>query len=585
VTFDPRNFLPSQSDWYSPLPEYDGWGKAEFSAPRGTLEGPVEVRFDELGEATVRMRPDANTLQSERELRFGMDEFLSGAEPKKVDENWVLSRNLAQQNPCTRLELRTSEGVFSTEDVSGYGANVIYGGSEDGVQSLEFDVFVSRFEAEGAGDPEYWVLPLTNFVPEWRRRRTDFDRHPLRIFPTPEVPDEITRVTQGPGEEEAARKAILALNAANSKNYLIGFEFDGTPGFVERLPDYESRHDDLIAGRERILPTAVMVGEVGLNSAGTLSDLERWIHPQDLLMLLTLANGTEVGASWIELRDDQGRLVRRFHRQLRQARYSRGYRLVGDLPLGDSEGRATGIGRLISRAVPHLEAFDEMPLRSSILHLVRSKHRDQSLDESLAHLCRGLDGLCEHFGVAKQNLAEGLDASQREAVKQALAEAFKKIREVEDAATTAGDHRASAALGTIGGRVANAANVERKFGLALADLLHRFGLPDAGIVDEHLKSNSWPDGREHWVDIVSHYRTDVIHYGHLRLGPEGEGWRDVWTVINHLHDVMARILLQTLGYDGGYQPVVVTGPSIPYEVDWVKPDTPARALGYGVSAI
>lgn len=93
------------------------------------------------------------------------------------------------------------------------------------------------------------------------------------------------------------------------------------------------------------------------------------------------------------------------------------------------------------------------------------------------------------------------------------------------------------------------------------------------------------DGREHWVDIVSHYSTEVIHYGHLRLGPEGEGWRDVWTVINHLHDVMARILLQTLGYDGGYQPTIVTGLSIPHEVDWVKTDTLASALGYGASAI
>jgi hypothetical protein len=514
-----------------------------------------------------------------------MDEFLSGAEPKKVGDSWVLSRNPAQQNPCTRLEVRTSEGVFSTEDVSVYGANVIYGGSEDGVQSLEFDIFVSRFDGEGAGDPKYWVLPVTNFVPEWRYRRTDFDRHPLRIFPTPEVPDEITRIAQGSDEEEPASRAFLALLTANSKNYLIGFEFDGAAGFVEQLPDYESRQDDLIAGRERILPTAVMVGEIGLNRAGTLSDLERWMHPQDLLMLLTLANGTEVGASWIELRDDQGRLVRRFHRQLRQARFSRGHRLVEDLPLGDGKGRATGIGHLISRAVPHLEALHQMPLRSSILHLVRSKHRDQSLDESLAYLCRGLDGLCEHFGVAKQNLAEGLDASQREAVKQALAEAFKKIREIEDAATTAGDHTASATLGTIGGRVTNAANAERKFGLALADLLQRFGLPDATVVDEYLKSNPRPDGREHWVDIASHYRTDVIHYGHLHLGPEGEGWRDVWTIINHLHDVMARILLQTLGYDGGYQPAVVTGPSIPYEVDWVKPNTSARALGYGASAI
>src|SRR3954447_25662179 len=184
MTFDPRDFLPSQSDWFSATPEYGGWGKAEFSTPEGSVEGSVEVRFDELGKATARMRPDPNTLRSERELRFGMDEFLCGAEPRKADGQWVLLRNLGQQNPCTRLEVRTSEGVFSTEDVAGYGANVIYGGSEDEVQSLAFEVFMSRFDAEGADDPAYWVLPLTNFVSEWRLRRTDLDHHPLRIFPT-----------------------------------------------------------------------------------------------------------------------------------------------------------------------------------------------------------------------------------------------------------------------------------------------------------------------------------------------------------------------------------------------------------------
>ena len=71
----------------------------------------------------------------------------------------------------------------------------------------------------------------------------------------------------------------------------------------------------------------------------------------------------------------------------------------------------------------------------------------------------------------------------------------------------------------------------------------------------------------------------------MRLGSEGEGWGDVSTVINHLHDVMARLLSQTLGYDGGYQPTIITRFSIPQEVDWVKTDTPASALGYGASAI
>lgn len=51
-------------------------------------------------------------------------------------------------------------------------------------------------------------------------------------------------------------------------------------------------------------------------------------------------------------------------------------------------------------------------------------------------------------------------------------------------------------------------------------------------------------------------------------------------MINHLHDVTGRIVLRILEYDGGYQPTVIPYRSVPFELDWVKLDTPAGALGY-----
>ena len=47
-------------------------------------------------------------------------------------------------------------------------------------------------------------------------------------------------------------------------------------------------------------------------------------------------------------------------------------------------------------------------------------------------------------------------------------------------------------LRSIEGRVQNAANTERKFGLALADLLDRFGMPDAMGLDAHYKTRPVP---------------------------------------------------------------------------------------------
>lgn len=580
MTFNPNDFLPSPSGWFSTTIEYDGWGRAEFTDPQGSVEGPTRVSFDELGNASIEMRPDLRTLQADRPLRFGLIELLSGAKPQEDQGSASLVRTPSSWNPCTGLEVETPQGRFSSRDVSYHGHNEVWGVNEEVVQRITFDVFISRFDSDKYKESTYWVLPLTNFVAKLRPAPAEFGQHPLRIFPTPTVPDELTYIPSGPGEEEATMRAYMALQAAHSRHRLIVYEFNGAPGFIEKLPDYKDREEELLAGKERTQTTAVMVGEVGPNPAGTLDEVEPWLRSHDLLMLLTLATGTEVGATWIELRDEDGRLVRRFHRQLREARFSRGHRVIEELPLRDGEGRATGTGRLITRAASESKELGQSALRTAILHLVRSKYWDQSLDESLAHLCRGLDGLCEHYGFARQNLMEGLNANQKEAVKKVRAEAFKKIRGINEAAASAGDHAASAALTTIEGNVSNVANIERNFGLALTDLLEYFGMLDANILDRDYGANPRTDGKKHWAHVLARYRTDVIHHGYLRLGASGEGWREAWAVINHLHDIMARIILQALEYDGGYQPTMVPGPAVPFDLDWVKQDTMAGALGY-----
>jgi hypothetical protein len=36
------------------------------------------------------------------------------------------------------------------------------------------------------------------------------------------------------------------------------------------------------------------------------------------------------------------------------------------------------------------------------------------------------------------------------------------------------------------------------------------------------------------VDVVTDYRTDVIHYGYPDLGASGYDWREVWVLTNFL---------------------------------------------------
>jgi hypothetical protein len=136
----------------------------------------------------------------------------------------------------------------------------------EGVETITFDVLWSEFHAANGGEPKYWVLPLTNFVSDSRWYAPDeLDRHPLRIFPTPHIPDEITHTPVEGVTEEAETRALLALTTANSKNRIIAFEFGGAYGFVERLPEYEEHRDSLLAEERQTRLTAVMVGEIGSN--------------------------------------------------------------------------------------------------------------------------------------------------------------------------------------------------------------------------------------------------------------------------------------------------------------------------------
>ena len=528
----------------------------------------------------IQLSIHPSTLRSERELRFGLEEFLSGQQPTLVDDHYVLSMTFESRNPCTKLEVDTPLGLFCTQEVSSFSTSGVYGDLLDGVETITFEVLWSEFHAADAQDPKYWVLPLTNFVSDFRwYAPEELNRHPLRIFPTPHVPEEITHIPTEEVTEEAEMRAFLALMSANSKNRIIAFEFGDAYGLVERLPEYEERRDSLLAEERQTRLTAVMVGEIGSNPSSEFAELESWMRPFDLLALLTLATGTEVGAPWIELRDGKGDIVRRFHRRLREPRFRRGYRVLDELPIKGEPERPTATGRLITRATSRSDDFGESFLRVAITNLVRSRYNGQTLEESIVYLARALDGLCEHYGLARQNLLARLDAEQQKLVKEALGAAAKKIRELRGEATDASNHNAAATLTTIEGRIPNVAITERKFGLAVTDLLELFGMSDAHAMDEHYKAHPRADGSAHWSDVISNYRGRVIHNGYLDLAG-GTEWRDVWSVINHMHDVTARVILRILEYDGGYQPTVVPYRSIPFELDWVKPDTLAGALGY-----
>jgi hypothetical protein len=103
------------------------------------------------------------------------------------------------------------------------------------------------------------------------------------------VPDEITQVPVAhENREQLRRRAILSLDAAHSKNWLIVFGFGEGTGFIERLPDYADLESALLEEREQRKTTAVMVGPTCGEPVGSFEEMREWFG-FDVLSLLTLA--------------------------------------------------------------------------------------------------------------------------------------------------------------------------------------------------------------------------------------------------------------------------------------------------------
>lgn len=521
MSFDFDSVRPKPSNWFSPNFEYEGQGRVEFSDPISIAEGSVKIRFDEFGHQSIKM------------IIKDIDVEISSIES------------------CARLVVSTSNGTFSSNDFfltsHNYEANV------------SFYSNIAQFDVRSLDSAKYWVLPLSNFLSSFRANKIpDLDRHPLRIYPTPIIPEELY-------ERDKSHAALIA----NNENDLISFRYNGGIGFIEKLNDYDERKKRLLDGNERNIITAVMIGEIGTKSANNFADLEKWF-PFNFLDLLGLATGSEVGAPWIELRDSRSKLVRRIHASLGHPCFSRGHRSIDEV-------RHRGTGYLLTQSGASLHQRDSY-LNPIIKHLIRGGLDNTSLDDRMGHLFRAFEILFDIYYLSTQYLTQSLNDDQIAIIEQELNSTAQKIR--SEAKITSNSVQ-KANLTKIADRVINAKNTERDFGLAFIDLLKKFSLPDADIVNIHHQTDPRSDEYE-WHQVLSHYRGIVIHEGYFNLKDNKYDRYDLVRIWKHLHDILIRIVLKMLCYDGTYQrSVLIPGDwAASWAVDWVKPDTPASELGY-----
>jgi hypothetical protein len=119
--------------------------------------------------------------------------------------------------------------------------------------------------------------------------------------------------------------------------------------------------------------------------------------------------------------------------------------------------------------------------------------------------------------------------------------------------------------------------VDRDFGLSVLALLERFDLNDASVMDAYYRVNPRADGRC-WHQLLSQYRVLSQHGGEFRFRECEHSPIEVYRLSNHLADIIARIILKQLGYDGEYQRATATWRDS-HSLDWVTPFYSRRRVG------
>lgn len=549
-------FLPKPRDWFTPEIEHHGWGTAEFVDPAGVVEGPVYIRAD--GRGSPRIEMSVSEFSPRENLPLGLLQFLALRVTETEGAQTTLRFRPDGFNQCTRLTVETADGTFdSTQCSLAHVQGRLFCPSDHPVV-LTFHATRAHFDAKEGGQPRYWVLPLQNFLSHFVQHDPKLDQHPLRIFPTPEVPENLPEPL-----------AMRARAIANAKNRMIVFEFGDEPAFIEALHDYDQRRERLLSRQEPTTITAVMVGAVGNNSTDSDS-IQEWL-PLDLLPILGLVSGSEVSAPWAEIRDAQGTLVRRVHIHLGAPVFSQGKGAIDE-----ALHRATGALLTLAQRSPW---YGTSRLQVTLKHIVRGSSYTLTVEDRLSHFFRALDGLSQELVTTKpESLTDRLSAQHKARVRKALRGAGEQIEAFAKEAERSGAVEEARTLRHIAHRVRSAPNVDVGFGTKLEELLQHFGLPDATIMEQHYKQSKRTDGRT-WLSALSTHRGMIMHQGFIDFRTSEADPEEVWVIANHLQDILIRIVLKMIGYDGTYQPAVSVD-QVAAPLDWLTPDLPATQLGY-----
>ena len=177
---------PTRNEWFESNAVYAGHGVAEFAHPVGRIEGPSKVSFDERGRCTAELTVENAAPEIKNAFEFMA--FMEGVElPQPTPGESAVLQSRGRQNRCTAFTVTTAEGIFTARH------NIFYSYSLGDKAVLKLHLSVGQFDSRCHGEPRFWVMPLSNFISDFAQRHEQLDRHPLRIYPTPVIPSDLTQ--------------------------------------------------------------------------------------------------------------------------------------------------------------------------------------------------------------------------------------------------------------------------------------------------------------------------------------------------------------------------------------------------------
>lgn len=498
---------------------WTGTGTVRFASPDGELRGPGSVKLSGDGDVSIEM--DVQEFEMPKEFGGFLMPFIDGHKPVRRHDRTTFEETPGEHE-IRELRIEVPTGTFTA-------SRALVSSAQYSSQALlSFKANDLAFAPSRGGSSAYWILPIKSNLSEYSRDSCYLD-HPMAL-----------------------------------EGKVIPFMVEGKLCGLHVITSPLQGESKLTAYG------AVAFGDV-LGPCNNIDELHKWF-PWELSTALRFATGSSIQAPWIETRSACGDLIRRFH-----SRFGGHTRENGSPAFSWVDGATpnSGIGGFLQRffALP----ADHRNRLIAPMNLIQSgSPGNATIEETIGDLVQALDALCEVAEVARQNLLTTLSPNTANAVMRITRNANKEMKKLRSVNKQQGNANELAVLNRIDGRLANVATDERDFGLAVTELLRKYGLRDADVMNAYY--STLPTLEVTWEGLLSAVRGAILHSGGFRTLSRVE-LREWFSFNRHVHDICKRVILSYVGYTGTYSAsnARYTGT---YKVNRVTSKTTVQQLGY-----